>query len=271
MRFLKLSLVSAVAASLSFSQTTPQDTKKPTEEKSAVAQEKAPGPSPESTAKATEILKKSMEALGGKALLGIKDIAQSLSLTATTQQGDMQMEMDITLVLPNKMAQKISAPFGEIRMAFDGETGWMTSPMAEGIQDMPEARIRETKNTLGANIYNVFRNLEGPDYVFSYSKVDTIGGKPTHVVKVLHKPSNSSSDYFIDATSMTIVKRATVRETQMGKTEVEELYSDYRDVGGTKMPFKVVSMAMGSQQAEMRFNSIKINTGVKDDVFKKPQ
>jgi len=56
-----------------------------------------------------------------------------------------------------------------------------------------------------------------------------------------------------------------------GPADLEELLSDYRDVDGVKIPFKVETLADGKRQALTTISSVKINSGVKDDVFKKPQ
>ena len=54
-------------------------------------------------------------------------------------------------------------------------------------------------------------------------------------------------------------------------TAVEETFSDFRTVVGTLFPFKVVSSKDGKKVGEGTVTEIKVNTGVDDKVFVKPQ
>ena len=58
--------------------------------------------------------------------------------------------------------------------------------------------------------------------------------------------------------------------TQQGLFEQESFYSDYRNVDGLKFPFNIVQN-MGMQKLELNVSSIKLNTGINDEVFVIPE
>jgi hypothetical protein len=256
--------------SLVLAQAPKQHTKKSSVEKKVESKDTTSPPNEANVAKAREILKKTLEAMGGKALLAIKDIVQTMSVTTSTPEGDMQIDMEGTFMVPDKVRQKITMPFGEMTVGFDGEKGWMKTPMAEGIQDLPELQKGDLKNGLASNLYNILQHFDGKEYLPEFVRDETIDGKRLHIVSITHLPTRSSFRFLIDASTLLVVKRFSQRTTQMGTGEVEESYSDYRNVNGVQVSFHIVSKMQGAPVAEVKINSFKINSGVKDETFKKP-
>ena len=52
--------------------------------------------------------------------------------------------------------------------------------------------------------------------------------------------------------------------------EIEEIYSDYREAGGLKLPFKILLNRSGKKFGEQTITEIKINPGVEESAYKKP-
>jgi hypothetical protein len=75
---------------------------------------------------------------------------------------------------------------------------------------------------------------------------------------------------FLDpATNLVAGKRYTA--AVMGPpAETEEVYSDYRDVSGVKIPFKTVTMQGGKPRTEMTAAEVRVNPGVEAAAYKKP-
>ncbi|MEK6565347.1 MAG: insulinase family protein, partial [Bacteroidota bacterium] len=230
--------------------------------------EKIPDPTPETIGKGKEILKKALAALGGEKVLGIKDIVQSAQMTMNTPMGEMVMETQMTWVSPNKMAQNMKMAMGEMASGFDGTNAWMKSAM--GTQDLPASQKEELVKSMLLNTYVLLKGIESPDYTVQFFKDDKLNDKPVQVVIVRHKQTNNSVRVYVDPQNSLVVKRVSRGRTLQGPADLEELLSDYRDVDGVKIPFKVETNADGKRQTLTTISSVKINSGVKDDVFKKP-
>jgi predicted Zn-dependent peptidase/outer membrane lipoprotein-sorting protein len=230
--------------------------------------EKIPSPTPETISKGKEILQKTLAAIGGKAVLGIKDVVDTRSMTVNTPQGEMKMDVEMAYLEPNRVSQKIKLPFGEMAMVFDGTKGWVKSPM--GVQDMPGSQIDELKHQLAGDINRVLQHFEQPDYAVQYLKDETVSGKTMQVVFVAHTPTNSKMRFFIDPQTNLVAKKMSRGNTAKGPADVEEIYEDYRVVDGVQVPFKMAAYAGGEKTLDITINTMKINSGVKEDTFKRP-
>lgn len=240
----------------------------PKKEKAAEIKETEPTPSPESIAKGKDVLKKTLEASGGKAVLDIKDIVQVNSMTLTTAQGEMQIEATTTIALPNRVMQTMTTQFGDVKTVFDGTKGWVVGP--NGVQELPEAQTNEVKNQVAGNTYTLLQHYDQPEYLIQYLSEEKSGDANFHVIAVKYKPSDFAITLYINTQSNLISKRRSYRNRGTGKAEVEDSYSDYRTVSGAQIPFKIVSFSEGNKIADITMNSVKINSGIKDDAFKKP-
>jgi hypothetical protein len=53
--------------------------------------------------------------------------------------------------------------------------------------------------------------------------------------------------------------------------EVEEIYSDWREAGGLKMPHAVTLNQDGKKRGSQKVTELKVNPGVPEEAYKKPQ
>jgi zinc protease len=231
--------------------------------------EKIPEPTTETINKAKEILRKTLGAVGGPKVAAIKDRTQNSKMTITTPMGEMEAEGDNSYVLPNKMVSKMSMARGEMQMAFDGKSGWMS--MGGNTQDLPSSQSEEMQKQMFLNSIYVLQNFDKPEFLVYYFKDDNINNKAANVVIIKHVPSNGTARWFVDAQSSMLMKTISKGRGQAGPVDAEVFYEDYRDVGGIKLPHKVQQFADGKRTMEILTNSYKINTGIKDEMFKKPQ
>jgi len=229
--------------------------------------ERIPDATPETIAKGKDILKKSLAAMGGTALLGIKDIAVSAKQVQVTPMGEFTLDSQIQIVRPNKMAMQMKTPMGEMQMVFDGTTAWMKGPM--GTRDLPGSQRDEfQKQTIG-DVHYVLQNIDKPDFTPQYVRDETIEGKPVNIVIVRYAPLNYVMRLFIDAQSGFVLKKVARGMTQSGPGDIEEVFSDYRVADGVQFPFKTVATSDGKKVSEVTVTSVKVNAGVKEEVFKK--
>ncbi|MBI5463993.1 MAG: insulinase family protein [Ignavibacteriales bacterium] len=230
--------------------------------------EKFPDATAELVTKGKSVLQKTLTALGGQKFLDVKDLSQSIKMNISSQMGEMEATGEMIAVLPDKIFAKMSAAFGEMTMAWDGKSGWMNSPM--GAQEMPAQQSESFQRQLTFNPVMVLKNLDSPAYTVWYYKEDKVQDRPTGIVLVKHNATNKTIKWFVDNESALLVKTASRERTPAGLGMQETIMDDYKDVGGVKFPFKLISMVDGKKSQEITLISMKINSGVKEDVFKKP-
>jgi len=230
--------------------------------------EKIPDPTTETLAKGKVIIQKAFAAKGGEKLLQAKDVIEIGKVKATTQNGEMEMNIEMTSLFPDKQYQKMTLPMGEVIMAISGKTGWMK--IMNNVQEMPSSQTEEMFKSQMLDPMTVMRNLESKDYIIYFYKEDKVEQTPVQVIIVKHGPANASVRWFIDAQTGLLVKSIERRTGQAGPTDEESFFSDYRAVDGVQVAFKTLQQADGKKQMEMELSSVKINSGVKEDLFKKP-
>ncbi len=229
--------------------------------------EKIPDPTPETISKGKEILRKAVTAMGGPALLGIKDLVLKGKQVQVTQMGEFAMETEVQVVRPNKMAAQLNTPMGQISMFFDGANAWMKGPM--GTQDLPGSQREQFQQEAISDIHYVLQNFEKPEYAVQYLKDEAVDGAQMGVILIRHTPSNFLMRFYVDSKSGMVLKKSSRSSGPSGPTTVEETYSDYRVVSGIQFPFKTVGTSEGKKASELTLESIRVNVGIKDEVFKK--
>jgi zinc protease len=227
--------------------------------------EKLPEPTPETTAKGKEIVKRSIMATGGPALVTINDIVSVGKQTQATPMGEFTLDAEISIVRPDKMHAHMKTPMGDMTMVFDGSNAWMKSPM--GTQDMPGSQRDEMLQQVYSDIHFILQHAGKGDYAFQYLRDETSEGKTMSVVLVRHIPTKLTLQLFIDTKSNLIVKKVIKHNGQNGPETLEEVYSDYRVVDGLQFPFKTIGSSDGKKTSELTLTSVKVNSGVKGELF----
>jgi len=138
------------------------------------------------------------------------------------------------------------------KQLFDGQKGVVQSMM--GREELQGEMLEEFKLQSVLNLelyydqYGVKTELLG---------IETIKGVENYKLKTT-SPLGKESIHFFDV--VTGLKTRSIGEN--GVTEM----SDYRSVGKLKFPFKI-SSEMGPMTLEIEVNEVKVNQGLKDDVF----
>lgn len=221
---------------------------------------------PEAARKGKALLAAALEATGGAAVLNVKDF--SLKGDGVLHMGDnpINAKFDSVVSLSGKMMQKLQLPMGEMTMAYDGQNGWMR--LGTEARDVPASQKGELEGGFFRQSLSLLQKFQ--DYGVQAVGASDVAGQKLEGVAITGPAQNQQVVVFIDpATRLIVAKRYTA--SLMGPpAETYEVYSDYRDVGGVKMPFKTMTTQGGAPRAEMTATEVKINPGVEDSAYKKP-
>ena len=205
---------------------------------------------------AEDVMKDYIKAIGGESSLSsVKDM--TVTMSASVQGMNMEMKR---VVKEGKMLVKVTASgmvVNEIK--FDGEKASI-SQMGQA-QEADPAMVESFKEEA-----MIFPELA---YATSGKKLslkggETIDGNNVYVIEVESANGNKQTEYF-DIKSGLKVRSQSNQDGTLLQTD----YSDYRDVeGGIKMPFKIVSTGQMPIPLAFEVQSVTVNTGVEDAVFK---
>jgi len=223
---------------------------------------------------ADEIIEKSIAAMGGRAAHArIKTRAMAGTITLQTPAGDIQGTIEVWNATPNKSRTLIKADlsaFGagplEVDQRFDGETGYVLDSL-QGNRDITGNQLDNMRN---AGFPHAFLSYKESGIKAALAGKEKVGERDAYVV-TFEPASGSTIRQFIDAETFLPVRFSLkVHVPQIG-AEVEQstTVSDFRDVDGVKVPFRLVS-ASSVQNFTVELSKVEHNTPVDGKLFAKP-
>jgi hypothetical protein len=224
---------------------------------------------PEATSKGNALLRAARQAMGGAALMGVKQLTTAANLTISTPQGDMSLKTEGTLSFAGRLLNKMSTPMGEMIQGYDGQTLWMKTP--QGVRELSASQKSDVEASFFRQTILLLQNFDKPGYEVQALGPAQVDGKAAEAVAVSDPALKLQVKLWIDPSSNLVVKKIYTGGLMGPPAEVEEIYSDYRETNGVKMPFKVILFRGGKKYGEQTNTEIKINPGVPESAYQKPQ
>jgi zinc protease len=216
--------------------------------------------------KGREVLARAQQAAGGAGkLAAVKDLTKSYTFKS---KSGLNAEQTVQIVLPDTMLQKSKLPFGELVAAVGPEGGWMRAP--QGMMPMPAPQLEQAKGELFRLRESILLSDGMPSRTVNFVEQAQHNGRPADVIEVSDE-SGASVRLWIDAESGEMIKQSYQSSAITGApSQVEQIFTDYRDVDGLRAPFKVTVLADGEEFAQVEVSEIRYNTGLDKDALLKP-
>lgn len=220
---------------------------------------------------ADDIAAKYIQALGGAdALSKVTSRRATGTVTVTTPGGDLSGPIEVLSKAPNKTKASMTLDLSamgagpmNIVQRFDGTAGVMSNSM-QGDAPIDGSQLENMRNSL---FPTPFLHYKENGTTLTLLPKDAIDGKP--VLAVLAKPkSGPSVTIFFDPDTFLVVRTVVrVNSAQLGG-DVDQFQSpsDYRDVSGVKVPFRVINSGAG-QTVTIVFTKVENNVPIDDSVF----
>ena len=156
--------------------------------------------------------------------------------------------------------------------AFDGRTGWKidvfngdsTPTMLAGNLALAMA------NEADVELENALINYKDKGHQASVEGKDTIQGRRCVKIKLIRKAGETQTYYFEEKTGELVMKNALSKNPDMGGAELAISYSDYRNTGNIKIPFKTVAKTKDQTILVITISHAEINTPIADTEFQAP-
>ena len=230
--------------------------------------EPIPEASDEDIAKAREILDSVITAHGGMEAIQAVTSVLSQGQATIAQMGGIQMGLRVSSLYPDKLRQDMQTPQGDISILFDGESGFMVSPM--GSQPLPPEMSVSLKDAAFRDTIPLLQYLTDNDIPIQFSGSEEVEGKPASVL-LITQPSGESLKIYVSDETHLILKYA-FRETEMGTTmEKEIIFLDYRDVDGIQIAFNMIQNVNGELYTNSTLTKVEINSELDESLFEVSQ
>jgi zinc protease len=212
-------------------------------------------------ARGRALLERAQQAMGGAdKLAAVKDWTRSLSMVMDASAGGITVK-ETTRVVADQFRQDQELPFGKMSVYSDGKTGWLATP--QGTMAMPAEILKQARSEMFRGLASVMLSTRDASR--------TVNAVGPNTVQISTTDGLSVKMDFDPATGLPASQ--TYQETgQTGApSEVVETFSDWRETGGIKLPFKVLLQQDGKKAGEATVAEYQFNTGLKaEDLAKKP-
>ena len=222
---------------------------------------------------ADDIIEKGIAAGGGReALAKVTSRATTGTMTVTTPGGDVAGTIEVLNQAPNKTQTIITLDLSAmgagkmtIDQRFDGTNGYASNSM-QGETPVTSSQIDTQRNAIFPSPFL--------DYKERGTKIELTGKEKvgdTDAYLLLVTPAKGpTSRLWMDATTYLPVKTTTTVETaEVGTVEQTILLSDFRQVDGLTVPFKVVGSS-AIQTFTVVVTKVEHNVNVDPARFAKP-
>jgi outer membrane lipoprotein-sorting protein len=221
--------------------------------------------SPGSGQTAEEIIKKMIEAQGGKKVFeSIKDM--TLSGTLELVQQGLSGSITIYKKEPDKMRRDIEIMGMIITQAYDGETAWGINIQTGKTEEMEEQQAEEMKRQSLPTIAILYPEKYG--FSFDYQKKEKIEDKDYFVIELTYPDGFKATLYVDTETYLTYKIKAKTMGPMGYEIESEQFTSDYKKVDGMIIAHSMVTFIEGEEFTEINVTSVKFNTSLEDSFFK---
>jgi hypothetical protein len=221
--------------------------------------------------KLDELIEKNLKAIGQDNLAKI----QTIRVTGKSIQKGVELAMTSLKKRPHSSRMELEFQETKTIFAYDRQSGWMIAPMTGSSDpiDMPADMFAVALKT---DLVEPFGNWDNPfvNWKENGNKPELVGkedlnGMPVYHIVLTFK-DGTSANYFMDTNKYVILKTE-VKYTLAGQVfDDESLYSDFREVEGILLPFKIESYNFGQASDKSIYEKIELNPSVDDAIFNKP-
>ena len=190
---------------------------------------------------------------------------KTIHISAKTSMMGMDMPMEMWMKNPNKIKSVTSMNGQDMVQVFDGEKGYIISPMT-GSSAPVEMTADQIKSITRSNMFNNYMAQYLKDGKLSLIGEDNVNGKPAFKIKVSLDGGNSAT-MFIDKSTYLILK--TVTDVNQGgmAMSMESFPSDYTETNGIILPMKTTMSASG-MEIVTTYTKVEVDVPIEDSVFK---
>jgi zinc protease len=223
----------------------------------------------ESLKRGRAALVRAQQALGGAdKLAALRDASYSASAQLTGPMGNLAVKQRVRVIFPGVLRQETELPFGKIEVYTDGKTGWLQSP--QGQNPLPAPQMQQARGELFRMTETLLLSDRDSGRTVNFVRQDKVGDREADVVEIA-APDGPLVTVYIDSASGAVLKKDYQGQAMTGSpAKVEEIYEDFREVSGVRVPFKIVILQNGNKFAETQITEFQYNTGLREEDLAKP-
>jgi zinc protease len=207
-----------------------------------------------------QLLARAQQAMGGTdKLAAVRDYVQEMIYQFDASAGGGRATMVEKWMASGSMRHDTTADSGKLSVYCDGKSGWISSGSANASLNGVQLK-QEQSNLFHSMLPLVLSDRVAGRKITALDDRTAEISESGQIVKLIFDPATGlPKNSLYDA------------PTENGPVAVIESYSDFRDVGGLKVPHKTVITISGKRFQDLTITSLKFNVGLKqEDLEKRP-
>ncbi len=205
-----------------------------------------------SLAKGRKLLERVQQALGGADKLAtIRDLRFTAEVEVFTPGASMKVKQTNSFVAPSSVRQDNELPFMKQSVYSDGVSGWIAA--VQGVQPLTPPVMKQIRGEAFRQIASLALSDRNPDR--------TVDEVSDGVIEISSKDGESVRITVDEKTGLP-AKLGYRQSAAEGGTAVEEMFSDWREVGVIRLPFQWTVMQGDKKFAGVTVQEYKINSGL---------
>ena len=222
----------------------------------------------ESNAEGKELAAKVVAAMGGEAKLSaVKSVKAEYTMTRKTPQGDLPMQMQTTIVYPDRLHADLQTPQGTMTIVVTPDTGF-ASMGGMGTQTMPADQKNETLEQIKRDPIFIASHWKDPDVFFHAGGTEKVGDIDSRIVDV--NAAGAAIRWFVNPADGHILKETYRTMGRNGPAEGETAMDDWKSVDGLTIPLQRKNKQNGEESSLVEYKKLEINPAVDPKIFEKP-
>jgi zinc protease len=207
-----------------------------------------------SLARGKQMLVRAQQAMGGaEKLAAVKDATYTAELALEQAAGGFKVKQVSMYLAPDQLRQEQELPFGKIIAYTDGKSGWVATP--QGVQPMPAELLKQAQGETFREPYALMLSDRN-----SSCTVNAIGD---NAVEIATASGSLRVRVDFDPTTGLPAREVYTEPGQNGApAETTDIFSDWREVAGIKLPYKAIQLENGMKMLEVAISEYKINSGL---------
>jgi zinc protease len=221
-----------------------------------------------STSEGKALAAKVADALGSPARLqSIKSLRLRYKMVRKTDQGDLPIEVESTIVFPDRLHATLQSPMGAMTMVFTPGVAFMSAANA-GVRDMPASQRNEGLAQIKRDPIFIAQHVDDSHFLFSAGGSEKIGTIDARVLDI--SAAGTQVRWLVDPQTGRILREDYNTTGPSGPAQTQTDLSDWKTVDGLSLPYHRLHKENGQPSSTVDYSEIQINPAVDPKLFQKP-
>lgn len=227
----------------------------------------------ETDAKAEEVLRRALEAIGGSAYLGARTVVSRGYFTPFKDGvGGLPVKFFDYVAFPERSRTEFSGQGVRSVQVHEGDGGWAFDGMVRKILDLKPEQVRAFRTAQRTSLDNLLRGWwrEAGASLSYVGRREAGVGRRNEAVRLIY-PDGFVVEFEFGSRDYLPAKTLYKKQNDEGEEVAEEdRYAQFVKTGGVSVPFIIDHFRAGVQSSRVNFESVEFNRTLPDSLFARP-